>query len=102
MVLLQELIISNQSRKGDGLTELSPIRKILEIYTKNGELIAMSDSFGNFSLEDLVSLVEYCLDNKQLSINKIINNWLNSQNALNKCKEFFTPFEASPRQILYP
>ena len=55
MIQVQELIVTDLSRKGTGKDVTSLIRTVLEVYTKNGELLAYHDSQGNYSVEDLIS-----------------------------------------------
>ncbi len=75
MINVKEVVITDLSRKGTGKDVTSPVRPILEIYTKEGELIAFHDSQGNYSVEDLISFSKYCLSNKELSIEEALQNW---------------------------
>lgn len=75
MIQVQELIVTDLSRKGTGKDVTSLIRTVLEVYTKNGELLAYHDSQGNYSVEDLISFSMFCLSNKELSIDEALQKW---------------------------
>ena len=75
MVEVKELIVTDLSRKGTGKDVTSPIRTVLEIYTKDGKLLAYLDSQGNFSVEDLISFSSFCLSNKELSVSEALQKW---------------------------
>ena len=75
MIQVKELIVSDLSRKGSGVNQLSPVRSILEVYSKNGDLLAVHDSLGNFSIEDLFDFGKFCLSNKELTVEEILNKW---------------------------
>ncbi|RTL48862.1 MAG: hypothetical protein EKK39_12010 [Sphingobacteriales bacterium] len=75
MIQVKELIVTDLSRKGTGKDVTSPIRTVLEVYTKNGELLAYHDSQGNYSVEDLISFSKFCLSNKELSIDEALKKW---------------------------
>lgn len=75
MIQVKELIVSDLSRKGTGKEVTSPIRTVLEVYTKDGELLAYHDSQGNYSVEDLISFSKFCLSNKNLSSEEALQKW---------------------------
>ena len=75
MIQVKELVITDLSRKGSGQNILSPVRTVLEIYSKQGDLLAFHDSYGNFSIEDLVEFGHLCQLNKELSVEEIFNKW---------------------------
>jgi len=75
MIQVKELIVTDLSRKGTGKDVTSPIRTVLEVYTKDGELLAYHDSQGNYSVEDLISFSMFCLSNKELSIDEALQKW---------------------------
>ncbi len=75
MIQIKELIVTDLSRKGSGKDILSPVRKVLEVYSKQGDLLAFHDSCGNFSIEDLVEFGQFCLSNKDLTVEEIFNKW---------------------------
>lgn len=75
MIQVKELIITDLLRKGNGKDVTSPIRTVLEVYTKDGELLAYHDSQGNYSVEDLVSFSKFYLSNKDLSIDEALQKW---------------------------
>lgn len=77
MIQVKELVVSDLSRKGTGQTELSPIRSVFEVYSKEGDLLAMHDSLGNFSVEDLIAFGKFCMSKKDLSIEEIFKQWKN-------------------------
>lgn len=75
MIQVKELVITDLSRKGTGKDVTSPIRTVLEVYTKDGELLAYHDSQGNYSIEDLISFSNFCLSNKELSSEEALQKW---------------------------
>jgi hypothetical protein len=75
MIQVKELILTDLSRKGTGKDVTSPIRTVLEVYTKDGELLAYHDSQGNYSIEDLISFSKFCLSNKELSSEEALQKW---------------------------
>ncbi|RWZ82723.1 MAG: hypothetical protein EO766_17950 [Hydrotalea sp. AMD] len=75
MIQVKELIVTDLSRKGTGTSEISPVRTVLEVYTKDGELVATNDTLGNYSVEDLHSLAAFCLANKELSAKEVLQKW---------------------------
>lgn len=75
MIQVKELVVTDLSRKGSGKNILSPVRTVLEVYSKQGDLLAFHDSYGNFSIEDLVEFGRFCLSNKELSVEEIFNKW---------------------------
>lgn len=75
MIQMQEVIVTDLSRKGTGKDVTSPIRTVLEVYTKDGELLAYHDSQGNYSVENLISFSKFCLSNKELSIDEALQKW---------------------------
>jgi hypothetical protein len=54
-----ELIVTDEARKGSGKDAASPIRRVTQVYTKAGELVAEADSDGTYTIEDMVSFVSY-------------------------------------------
>ena len=75
MIQVKELIISDLSRKGTGQNELSPIRSVFGVYSKNGILLAVNDSQGNYSVEDLIAFGKFCLSKNDLPIEDLFNKW---------------------------
>ncbi len=75
MVQVKELIVSDLTRKGSGQSVFSPVRQVIEVYSKEGDLLAFHDKFGNFSIEDLFEFGNFCLSNKALSVEEIFNKW---------------------------
>lgn len=75
MIKVKELIVTDLSRKGTGKDVTSPIRTVLEVYTKAGELLAYNDSQGNYSVEDLISFSNFCVSNKELSVSEALQKW---------------------------
>lgn len=75
MVKCEEFVISDLLIKGDG--KETPVRRIIQIYKKDGELLAENDPIGNFNIEQLimfenavkngVTLKEWMKDNFNLS-----------------------------------
>jgi hypothetical protein len=77
MIEVKELIVSDLVSAGKGVAPHSPVRRVLEVYTKEGICLARHDNFGNFSSEDLYEFGIFCLANKDLSIDKIFERWKN-------------------------
>ena len=75
MIQVKELIVSDLTRKGSGQSVFSPVRQVLEVYSKQGDLLAFHDKLGNFSIEDLLEFGKFCLSNKELSVEEILNKW---------------------------
>lgn len=75
MIQVKELVITDLSRKGSGKNVFSPVRAVIEVYSKSGDLLAFHDSHGNFSVEDLLEFGQFCLSNKELSVEEIFNKW---------------------------
>jgi hypothetical protein len=77
MVQVKELVLTDLSRKGTGKNELSPIRSVFEVYSKEGVLLAINDSQGNYSLEDLIAFGKHCMLKNDLSIEEKFRQWKN-------------------------
>jgi hypothetical protein len=77
MIQVKELVVSDLSKKGTGQNELSPIRSVFEVYSKEGDLLAMHDSLGNYSVEDLIAFGKFCMSKKDLSIEEVFKQWKN-------------------------
>ncbi|WP_028665908.1 hypothetical protein [Runella zeae] len=75
MIKTMELIVTDLSKKGTGLHELSPVRSLFEVYTKEGTLLAQHDSQGNYSVEDLIAFGKLCMSKSNLPIEKIFKEW---------------------------
>lgn len=75
MIQLEELIVTDLSRKGSGKNELSPVRPVLEIYSKEGDLLATHDSQGNYSVEDLIAFGKFCMSKNDVSIEELFKKW---------------------------
>ncbi len=77
MIQVKELVVSDLSRRGTGQNELSPIRSVFEVYSKEGELLAANDSQGNYSVEDLIAFGKFCMSKSDLSIEELFKKWKN-------------------------
>ena len=77
MIQVKELVVTDLSRKGTGQNELSPVRSIFEVYSKEGDLLAIHDRLGNYSVEDLIAFGKFCILKKDLSIEEIFKQWKN-------------------------
>lgn len=75
MIQVKELIVSDLSRKGTGQNQLSPIRSIFEVYSKNGDLLAINDSQGNYSVEDLIAFGTFCMSKNDVPIEDLFKKW---------------------------
>lgn len=79
-VQLDEVVITNLTTRGKG-TKRSPIRKILQVYTKEGGLIAENDpSPETYGEMDLVHFARYCADNSYTADSitpEHVEDWLN-------------------------
>lgn len=78
-VYCEEVIIAKNSTRGKG-DQLSPIRRIVQVFDKGGELIAEYDpSPETYTVFDLVYFANYCLNNDvHTPTPKIVNDWLES------------------------
>lgn len=54
-VKLMQVIYCTKERRGDGKSDISPVRAITEVFTTDGELIAEKDPCGGYSREDMIS-----------------------------------------------
>jgi hypothetical protein len=75
MTKVEEVIITDLTRRGNGKELLSPMRPIIEIYSKEGYLIALHDSQGNFSLEDMIAFGVYCKTFPEKTMEDAFNDW---------------------------
>jgi hypothetical protein len=75
MIQVKELIVTDLSRRGNGRDEISPVRSVLEVYTKDGELLAVHDSQGNYTVEQLVAFAKLCREKSDVAIEKIYQSW---------------------------
>ena len=75
MIQVKELIITDLSRRGTGRDETSPVRSILEVFTKEGELLAVSDSLGNYTVEQLIAFANLCRQKPEESVENIYQFW---------------------------
>jgi hypothetical protein len=75
MIQVKELIVSDLSRKGTGQNQLSPIRSVFEVYSKEGDLLAINDSLGNYSVEDLISCGTFCMSKNDVPIEDLFKKW---------------------------
>ena len=73
--ICKEVIITNLLTRGDG-TKNNPYRTVVQIYDKDGELIAENDSNDEHCINDnLISFAKWVIKNK-ISINNIDNETL--------------------------
>ena len=86
MVQVKELIVSDLTRKGSGQSVFSPVRQVIEVYSKEGDLLAFHDKFGNFSIEDLFEFGNLCLSNKALSVEEIFHIVLPAHSTFSKVR----------------
>ena len=101
MIQVKEVVITDLSRKGSGQNILSPVRTVLEVYSKQGDLLAYHDSFGSFAVEDLLEFGQFCLSNKELSVEEIFNKWEKSPFAMFSKKDLgITDTSVSQHQIV--
>ena len=75
MIHTQELIITDLSRRGNGQNEASPVRAVVEIYTKDGLLLATNDSQGNYTVEQMIEFGKICQTKKELSAEENYLSW---------------------------
>jgi len=75
MIQVKELVVTDLSRRGNGRDEISPVRAVLEVYTKEGELLAVHDSQGNYTVEQLVAFAKLCREKSDVAIEKIYQSW---------------------------
>ncbi|MCX6216471.1 hypothetical protein [Spirosoma sp.] len=76
MIKVQELIVTDLSKRGSGKEALSPVRTILEVYTKEGKMLASNDPRGNYSVEDMVAFSKACLAEPEKSVEEIFEKWM--------------------------
>jgi hypothetical protein len=75
MIQVKELVVTDLSRWGNGRDEISPVHSVLEVYTKDGELLALHDSHGNYTVEQLVAFAKLCRKKPDVAIEKIYQSW---------------------------
>ena len=68
----KEVIVSRLKTVGDG-SDLNPFREVVQVFEKDGSLIAEKDNFNNFSAKDMVQYALYCLESK-LGKDQVIAN----------------------------
>lgn len=82
MIQVKEVIITDISRRGNGHDRTSPIRTVLEVYTKDGELLAINDSQGNYTIEQLFGFARLCRANPEGVLEEIYQSWSNQINKV--------------------
>lgn len=71
----KEVIISSLLVRGKG-TELSPYRRVTQVFSKEGEQIAENDpSPETFTLFDLIHFANWCLEHNAVD-EKDVKEWL--------------------------
>lgn len=75
MIQVKELVVTDLSRRGSGCDETSPVRSVLEIYTKEGELLAVHDIYGNYTVEQLITFARLCRAKSDVEIKKVYQLW---------------------------
>jgi predicted proteasome-type protease len=75
MIQVKELVITDLSRRGTGKDETSPVRSVLEVYSKEGDLLAVHDSQGNYTVEQLISFAKLCREKSEISIENNYLSW---------------------------
>ena len=75
MIQVKELVVTDLSRRGNGRDEISPVRCVLEVYTKAGELLAVHDSQGNYTVEQLGAFAKLCREKSDVAIENIYQSW---------------------------
>lgn len=75
MIQVKELVVTDLSRRGSGREETSPIRSVLEVYTKDGELLAVHDSQGNYTVEQLIAFAKLCREKSDVAVENIYQSW---------------------------
>jgi len=78
----RELIVTNFSKRGNGINETSSVRTTFEIYTKNCKLMAWNETQGNFFVEDLIAFGKFCASNLNLPIEEVFLKWKSNYHAL--------------------
>lgn len=75
-VYCEEVIISNQKIIGTG-TESSPKRRLIQVFTKSGELIAQQDTLPvDNNMEELIAFGLFVRENKLTEIDEeFVNSW---------------------------
>lgn len=75
MVVVQEVVITDLARRGTGKDTFSPIRNLLEVYSKQGALLAVHDSLGNYAQEDMIAFGGLCRQQARSSIEEVFEQW---------------------------
>lgn len=75
MIEVKEVIVTDMTRKGSGLNEKSPVRAVTEVYSKQGDLIASRDPFGNYSIEQMIEFGRVCRQDNELSVIELFRRW---------------------------
>lgn len=66
-ICCKEVIISSLTLRGKG-TETSPCRRIIQVFEKDGRLIAEHDPIPEtYALFDMIHFAKWCIDNKVFS-----------------------------------
>lgn len=77
MIQVKELVVKDLFRKRSRQNVTSHVRSIIEVYTKDGELLARHDSQGNYYVEDLIAFGKLFMSKTDLSIEDLFKKWKN-------------------------
>lgn len=75
MIKVKEVIITDLNRRGSGNHEKSPVRAVTEVYCKKGDLIASSDPYGNYTIEQMVDFGQLCRLEESVSTIELFRRW---------------------------
>ena len=73
MINVQEVIITDLNRRGNGKD--TPLRRIIEVYEKDGSLIAQNDPMGNYRMEDMIEFAKYCRADGTSRTEELLDKW---------------------------
>ncbi len=62
---------------GNGCNETGTFRSALEVYTKDGDLLAVQDCQGNYTVEQLIAFAKLCREKSDLTVEKVFQSWVN-------------------------
>ena len=74
-VKIEEVIVVNSRPRGKGILPYSPMRKVREVFTKEGVPIAFEDPCGNYTSEDVFEFGKICKESKDQDIEELFESF---------------------------
>lgn len=77
MIKNKEVIISTEQSRGQG-TYISPMRRVIQVFTKDGGLIAENDPCGSYTIETMMQFATFVKvfdTSENISMEEILAKW---------------------------